>query len=1296
MSRWMVGIDIGGTFTDVAAMEVETGRSRITKTPSTPADPSMAVRAGLENLLSMEAGMAPEDIRFFAHGTTVATNTVIELKGACVGLLLTAGTEAVYELRGGTRPVGADLIDPMYQKPSALVPRRLTIGIRERCSYEGQVIDALDEAEVRSAVRRLCKGGVTSIAVCYLFSYVNPVHEQRTREIIAEEAPECRVSLSSEVLPVVREYRRVSTTVLDAYVGQVVERYLDRLGDRLADAGLTTEQLFIMQSNGGLMRLNIAASYPSQTVLSGPAAGVVFGEYLGRITGHPDIVTFDIGGTSTDISLVSAGEHEETRSGEVSGQDLGLPMIQIRTFGAGGGTVAWVGPDGLLKVGPRSAGAVPGPACYGNGGTEPTVTDANLVLGYLDPDGFVGGGVRIDPELARRAIQTHIAGPLGLTVEEAALGIIRVMNVNLEVGLRLSFVERGLDQRTFVLAAFGGAGPVHAAQVARDLSMNTVIVPPNPGIGCAMGLLQSDVKHHYLRTKFSPLELASASEIESMFEDLEARAISDVLEEGFDRADVMVQRQLDLRYPYQGYELTVSCDGSFTEESKPDIRRAFHARHEEVYRTSAKDQDPDVVNVRVVCSACSPRLTLAKAGRGGLSPEAAMAGTRPALFDANNGYVDVPIYDRARLLAGNRIEGPGIVKQFDSTVLILAGQAAVVDDVGNLVISTGVAGGTVVPSAERRRRVSPTEDPVSLAIIHNRLLEITGTMEHVLFHSGYSTILRESHDGSAGLCMVDAQTVITVGTVNHLYPYHKSTLALLDTYGVGDLEDGDAFIVTDPYEAGSSHLPDLVAVTPVFVEGELFAFSVSTAHKPDLGGLVPGSSSPAAREIYHEGLLVPMVRYWTKRGVVREVEAIIGRNSRVPETVIGDLRAQVGCNRIGGDRLVALCEEYGKDAIRTVMSEILRRTEMRLRDGLSLWPDGESEAESFIDDDGVDLDKPIRLHVKVVKQGNRISIDYSGTNEQVKGPINLGPAVSQAAGLLALLTHIDPTIPINDGARRVINFINPEGLLTHPRWPAPVNSYFGTMSVLADTVGRALARFDESRAVGSLGYGLGAVAIGHKQPRNGKSAVQYELFISSRGGTPTHDGVKGVNGVVNHVPYTPIEILESEFPVRVLRYDWTQDTAGAGEHRGGPGLCKEYEMLDDATVTLRLGHQFQHGGWGVYGGKAPAMAKAMLTWAAGDKRALRPLETVSLAAGDRLRIELPGGGGYGDPLARDPDRVLEDVLDGYVSAEAAASDYGVVVNTGDLVVDSAQTAQLRAARLNKASGEEARGVTDGE
>ncbi len=654
-----------------------------------------AVAAGLRNLMEVHPQIRPGDIDFFAHGTTVATNATIEGKGAKSALFITEGFGALYDMRGGAEPLGSDMIDPQYSKPRGLVPQHRTFEITERVLHDGSEHEPLDEESVRRAARRCREMEVNSIAVCFLFSFMNDAHEARTAELIKEEHPACRVSLSSIVLPTIREYVRLSTTVLDAYAGPVVGTYLKRVSDRLVETGLGTRKIFIMQSNGGLMQIEIAAEYPNQTLLSGPAAGVVFAASLGRLLGEKDVVTFDIGGTSTDISVLPDNAYQETRSGQIHDQDIGTPMIQIRALGAGGGTIAWIGPDGLLKGGPQSAGASPGPACYGLGGQDATVTDANILLGYLNPYNFIGGRFKISPDLAREVIQRRIAEPLGLSVEEAALGIVRVVSVNMEVGVRLSFVERGLDPRRFALVAFGGGGPVLGARVAKAVGIPRVIVPPYPGISCAMGLLQTDVKHNYLRSRLSPLSTVACDDLNEIFANLEERAARDAEHEGFTADQVECERQLDLRYPFQGYELTVTCpSGPLTEADKPAIREAFDARHQEVYGTSAPGETPEVVNVRLTSTVIVPKLNLPELEFDDAPPTP--TAHRRVLFDAADGYVDAPVFDRARLKAGAFIAGPAIVEQLDSTTVVLPGMSATLERFGNIIIETGASATPVV------------------------------------------------------------------------------------------------------------------------------------------------------------------------------------------------------------------------------------------------------------------------------------------------------------------------------------------------------------------------------------------------------------------------------------------------------------------------------------------------------------------------------------------------------------------------------------------------------------------------
>ncbi|MBI2371455.1 MAG: hydantoinase/oxoprolinase family protein, partial [Deltaproteobacteria bacterium] len=620
-------------------------------------------------------------------------NAILEGKGVGAGLLITQGFRAVYEARGWARPATADLIDTFYQKPPLLVPQRLTEGIEERVNFAGEVLTPLNEDNVRQAVRRLRGQGVEAVAVCYLFSFVNAAHEERTAQIIREEVPGWRISLSSRVLPVIREYPRLSTTVLDAYVGPIIERYLLRLAERLSEHGVTSPQIYLMQSNGGLMRITVAARFPNQTLLSGPAAGVVSGIELARLTGASHVVTFDMGGTSTDISVITEGRAQETSEGRIAGQDLGTPMLEVRTLGAGGGTVAWIGKDGLLKVGPRSAGAEPGPACYGRGGQEPTVTDANLLLGALSPESFLGGKMPVDPALAREAVRSRIAGPLGLDVIEAAAGIIRIVNTHMEISLRLALHERGQDPRRFALIAFGGAGPLHAAQLARTLQIPRVLVPLHPGITSAMGLLQTQVRHFYLQSSVGLLSQFPLDRMNGLFDQLETRALEEAREEGFPAAVVQITRQVDLRYLHQGYQLTVDCPAQkLTEESKAELKRAFDRLHHRLYGQSAAEEDAEVVTLRVVAEIPVPQLALPELPPGDGSAEWALQGERP-LYDLGPGrFLTARVYDRARLRPGDVLGGPAVIEQFDSTTVVLSGQEARMDRFGNLVIDVGSAG----------------------------------------------------------------------------------------------------------------------------------------------------------------------------------------------------------------------------------------------------------------------------------------------------------------------------------------------------------------------------------------------------------------------------------------------------------------------------------------------------------------------------------------------------------------------------------------------------------------------------
>jgi N-methylhydantoinase A len=684
---WHVGIDTGGTFTDLAARHPLTGEEYVTKVPSTPHDPAEAIVGALDRFTT-ELGESTSSIAFFAHGTTVATNAVLEGAGARAGLLMTRGFKAIYEVRGGIRPSRVELIDPRYQKPRPLIPLALTRYVAERIGFDGTILEPLDEDGTRAAIRELVDEEVDAIAVLCLFSFMNPVHEERIAELVREEAPQCRVSLSSRVLPVIREYPRLSTTALDAYVGPVIARYFEDLERRLEQEGLTTKQSYVMQSNGGLMRFGLAAEHPNETLLSGPASGVAFALKLGEQIGRRDLVALDMGGTSTDISIVENGEVGQTREGRIAGQDIGTPMTEIHTLGAGGGTIAWLGTDGLLKVGPQSAGADPGPACYGRGGVEPTVTDANVVLGYLDPSRFLGGRMQGDAELAHAALE-RIGRDLELSALEAAVGVNRIVNTHMAVGLRLVLEAKGCDPARFLLLALGGAGPVHAWQLASETGIKTVSVPPHPGIACARGLLETDIVHTYMQSFVTRIDRASPADVAARMDQLLKRALGDAESEGFSFEQLQIVRQIDLRYPHQGYELSLDCEFEVPDERDLDaLRRSFDSEHERIYGVAAPDEPVEIVNVRVrtIVPVEFPERT--PVAHGSSDSGAARIGERDAYFHSRGGYVSTTVFDRELLSPGAELEGPAIVEQLDTTTVIGPGWLGHVDGYGNLVLTS--------------------------------------------------------------------------------------------------------------------------------------------------------------------------------------------------------------------------------------------------------------------------------------------------------------------------------------------------------------------------------------------------------------------------------------------------------------------------------------------------------------------------------------------------------------------------------------------------------------------------------
>ena len=681
MDDYALAIDVGGTFTDIVLLNLNTGHFHLLKTPSTPDDPSRGFITGLSRILDAN-GVTKSQVRRIFHGTTIATNAILEGKGTPVGVLVSEGFKYVLEIG---RHNMARMANPhVWVKPERPVPPERVLEIGERTSFDGEIVGALDEEAVRRAATHLREEGVESIAVSLTHSYANPAHELRIRELVNEAFPGAHLSLSSEVLPVFREYERTITTVLNAYVMPRVSSYLENLDRELQDMGVDAP-LLVMKSNGGVFGTETAIRQPVQTALSGPAAGVMAAIDVAGSAGIENCISFDMGGTSTDVSLVNGRTPSVTLNGVLGDWPVQLPMLDIATIGAGGGSIAWLTAAGNLNVGPRSAGAAPGPVCYGLGGSEPTVTDANLVLGRIQ--GKIAGGVlTLDSAAARRAIEEKLAGPLGLDLHRAAHGILQIVNFHMMGAIRNVSVERGYDPRDFALVAFGGAGPMHAVSVARLLDMTTVIAPPSPGVASAYGLLVADFKNDYARTSIRKPPDYDVEAMEGIYRDLEREATQWLDAEAVSADKRALSRSADLRYAHQGSEVSVELTGAALDKATLDsVIQNFHQEHRQIYGFS-QDQPVEVVTLRVTARGRLDSAAIASRPPGSGDPSDALLGRRPVYFESADGFVSCDIFDRARLSPGSTLEGPAILENVDSTVVIEPGWRATIDEFGNCIM----------------------------------------------------------------------------------------------------------------------------------------------------------------------------------------------------------------------------------------------------------------------------------------------------------------------------------------------------------------------------------------------------------------------------------------------------------------------------------------------------------------------------------------------------------------------------------------------------------------------------------
>ncbi len=1270
---YMFGVDVGGTFTDLSVFDTETERIFNYKLSSTPGDPSRAIVEGIVKVMQL-LDIGPEEISYLAHGTTVATNALIEKKGSRVGLITTEGFKDMLEIGWQKRPNLYDLLRP---KAQSILPHGLKCEVPERILYDGSVKIPLDEEAVRRAVEYLKKHKVESIAICTLFSFINPAHEKRMKELVREYYPEAYVSASHELVHEFREYSRMSTTVLNAYLGSVMKTYVRNFEQSVKDIGITVKP-YVTQSNGSIISISETVDCPIKTAVSGPSAGVVGAAYMGSLCGIRNIITFDMGGTSADISLISEGEPQLSNERLIEGHPARIPMIDIITIGAGGGSIAHIDEGGALKVGPHSAGALPGPACYNRGGTCPTVTDANIFLGKLNQKKILGGRMDVHLDLAEQAIRQEIYDKSALDMKEAATGILSVVNSNMIRAIRVVSVERGYDVREFVLMAFGGAGPLHACEVAEEIGIREVLIPLAPGTLCSLGLLMADTKFDLSRSNIMLAKPENLPAVNSIFEEMikEGGALLD--KEGIVGVKRSFILSADARYERQNYEINIMLsDSGVTEESLAKALDDFHAAHEKNYGYSNKSFNVQFVNYRVsaVGEIEKPDLKPKPEDPDASLPEPVEF--RKVLFCGEKEYIDTPVYNRDSFVPGCTAHGPMIVEQMDTTTVIPPHWNVKTDAFRNL--------HAIYDHESSMQQSKYKADPVTVEIVGNLMLSIAEETCLSIIKSAYSTNIKERRDVSSAVLGPDGELVAQADYLPmHLNAFLTFIPYIYNKYPVESILPGDMFIGNDPYNGGGNHLPDIVVAEPVFGDGRIIGWIVNMAHHSDIGGMVPGSTSSYANSIFQEGVRIPVIRILREGKIEDGVMQLLLGNTRTRTERLGDLTAQISSNHVGARRMREAYAKYGENLI-SCMNELKNYSERRLRAAIAEVPDGTYSYTDYIDDGGENHPEPLQVSVDIQVEGDSIKFDFSRTCKQIKSPLNISYNTLLACCYYSLKVLFGTDIPANYGIFRVFSVVSPRGSLVNPVDPAPLGLTINSAQRLPDVIFGALAVVTKDRVLAGCNSTCQTTVFTCDDPDHpGSSIICHEAIAGGSGASRHADGLSAVQVHMTNTSNMPIEAMETEFPIiAIKKYGLRCDSGGAGKFRGGLGIHREFEIMRDSISCKATGDRQKYAPYGLDGGLDGAMGAFYRRYGGVETRMPSKSTGNLMKKGEILVALTPGAGGYGNPLERPAEKVLDDVLDGYVSAEKALEDYGVAIARnadGILTLDKEATEKCRKSR----------------
>ena len=1239
-----LAIDIGGTFTDVA---ISLGDSyQTSKLLTTHHNPVEAVLEAADIALQ-KANVKPAELGAVIHGTTLATNALIERRGAKVGAIVTEGFRDILEIAYERR---YDQYDLYIEKPDMIVPRERMITVRERITADGSVKQAICLESIRSSVKDLVDSGVESIAVCLLHSYKNDSHEKQIADFIQQHHPDLPVSLSSEVSPEIREFDRLCTTVGNAYIKPLMAGYLKNLEASLKQKNFDCP-LFLMTSGGGMTTLATAMALPIRLVESGPSGGALLAARVAMACGVEQALSFDMGGTTAKVCLIENGEPRTSRAFEVgraerfikgSGLPVRIPVLEMIEIGAGGGSIASIDSMRQLKVGPKSASSDPGPACYAKGGTQPTVTDADAVIGFLDPERFAEGRLRLDLDLAEQAINADIGKKLDHDAASAADGISQIVDEAMANAARMHAVEQGKNLEDCVMVAFGGNGPLHATRVAEKIGIGKIIIPPQPGVGSAVGFLSAPVSFELVRSFYTLIEDCDTSSINNLFDQMQAEA-SDVVIAGAQNQTLQITRTAFMRYKGQGHEIEVELPaGGLDRENVATLIETFEAEYKRLFGRVVPGMKIEVMNwsIRVSTQTENP------SGQAELNiSTSAKSSHKRQLFLGQTGEsTEAVCYQREALKPGDTLNGPALVIEPQTTTYVSAAFEAAIDCANNIVMTrhqTAVAAKTHHSS-------------IDYQVMWDRLLAVVEEQGQVLIRTAFSPIVRECGDISAGIFAADGRMLAqaVTGTPGHINTMAAAVGLMLERMPAEHMSPGDIYMTNDPWLA-SGHLNDVLLVAPVFADDKIIAFTACTSHLYDLGGLGMG---PDGSDIHDEGLIIPPLKLCDKGEVSQMFVEILKANSRTPESNEGDLYALIACCDVGGQRVLEMMQEFGLSDLESLGEHIIITSNQIARDAIAEVPNGVYHNEMQLD--GYDFE--ITLKATMTVSDDRIVTDFSGSSGCSKFGINVPLNYAAAYSVFGIRCVVGPQIPNNAGSLEPFEITAPDCIVNAP-FPAPVAMRHTIGQLMPDLVLGCLHQALPGRIPAEGASCMWDLPLrSAPMSQHDDKATTFAIELTHNGGTGARPQADGLSATAypSGVWGSQVEITESIVPVHIRRRELIADSGGAGEFRGGLGQVIELESSERQPILLFTSLERM---------KYPARGRA----GGGDGRVgIASLASGKILAGkgeqvipkdDCLIFETPGGAGYGEAKARDIEAVRRDVIAGLISHETAQNLYGVVI-----------------------------------